>query len=328
VIIKKTTGQYTVNAGGEAIPCDVGLRGEPAHPASDGRKAARKERAKPRGSHDGSAEPDSGLAVGDRVHFQMLSAERGRIVERLPRRNHLGRRAARPSPNGHASEQVIAANLHRVVAVLSAAQPAPKWNLLDRYLVSAEAAGLPALVCLTKADLALDPGGRLDPEMETALDDYRRAGYPVIITSAADGQGLETLRRALGTGVSALVGKSGVGKTSLLNALQPGLGLRVRAVSQATEKGRHTTTHLEMFPLDSGGALVDTPGMREFGLWDVAESDLALHFPEMRPYVGRCKFGLDCRHDEEPGCAVRRAVMAGAISPRRYQSFQRLRQGE
>jgi ribosome biogenesis GTPase len=115
-----------------------------------------------------------------------------------------------------------------------------------------------------------------------------------------------------------------VGKSSLLNALQPGLGVQVRDISRATGKGRHTTAHLEMFPLESGGALVDTPGTREFGLWDVSEADLAEFFPEMRPYLGRCRFGLDCRHDEEPGCAVRRAVMSGAISPHRYHSYLRL----
>ena len=110
----------------------------------------------------------------------------------------------------------------------------------------------------------------------------------------------------------------------LLNALQPGLGLRVNAVSQATGKGRHTTTSVEMFALESGGAIVDTPGVREFGLWDVDADELALLFPEMRPLVGRCRFGLDCRHDDEPGCAVRKAVMTGQISPRRYQSYLRL----
>ena len=124
-----------------------------------------------------------------------------------------------------------------------------------------------------------------------------------------------------------LIGKSGVGKTSLLNAIQPDLGLRVKEVSRGElGKGRHTTTHLEMFGLDFGGALVDTPGMREFGLWDVNGEDLALFFPEMAAYVGQCKFGLSCHHDAEPGCAIRKAVMAGKISPYRYKSFLNLRE--
>jgi ribosome biogenesis GTPase len=124
-----------------------------------------------------------------------------------------------------------------------------------------------------------------------------------------------------------LVGKSGVGKSSLLNAIQPGLGLRVKAVGQGElGKGRHTTTHLEMFELDFGGALVDTPGSREFGLWDVAADELAYLFPEMTHLVGQCKFGLSCSHNTEPGCAIRKAVMAGEISPFRYRSYLRLRE--
>jgi ribosome biogenesis GTPase len=123
-----------------------------------------------------------------------------------------------------------------------------------------------------------------------------------------------------------LVGKSGVGKTSLLNALQPGLGLRVKAVGQGdVGKGRHTTSHLEMFELDFGGWLVDTPGMREFGLWNIAPEDLGYLFPELASYIGRCKFGLSCQHDNEPGCAIRKAVTAGEVSPYRYKSYLNLR---
>jgi ribosome biogenesis GTPase len=190
--------------------------------------------------------------------------------------------------------------------------------LLDRYLVSAEAAGLSSLICITKLDLGRTEDGLL----ETAAE-YRRIGYTVLLTSSVTGEGLAELRHAIQGKVSVLVGKSGVGKTSLLNAIQPGLGLRVREVGRNT-KGRHTTSHLEMFALDSGGALVDTPGIREFGLWDIYADELAEMFPEMRPLVGQCKFGLDCRHDEEPGCAIRKAVMAGEISPQRYKSYQRL----
>jgi ribosome biogenesis GTPase len=202
--------------------------------------------------------------------------------------------------------------------------------MLDRYLVSAEAAGLPALVCITKLDLVQEPGGGADNDIAAEVDVYRRAGYPVVLVSARTGQGLDELRAALRGRISVFLGKSGVGKTSLLNALEPGLGLRVNAVSQVTGKGKHTTTHLEMFPLDLEGtgrteaAIVDTPGVREFGLWDVDETDLALFFPELRPYLGHCRFGLDCSHDEEPGCAVRKAVVGGEISPRRYQSYLRL----
>jgi ribosome biogenesis GTPase len=141
------------------------------------------------------------------------------------------------------------------------------------------------------------------------------------------GEGIEELKSALQGRMSVLVGKSGVGKTSLLNALQPGLGLRVKKVSSGElGKGRHTTSHYEMFNLDFGGLLLDTPGMREFGLWDIHADELAALFPEMAGYVGQCKFGLSCHHDREPGCAVRQAVMAGNISPYRYQSYMHLRE--
>jgi ribosome biogenesis GTPase len=136
---------------------------------------------------------------------------------------------------------------------------------------------------------------------------------------------MDTLKAKLQGSLSAFVGKSGVGKTSLLEAVEPGLGRRIQTVSRATGKGRHTTSAAELIMLASGGAIVDTPGIREFGLWDVADNDLAWFFPEMRPFLGRCKFRLDCRHDEEPGCAIRKAVMDHQISPYRYQSYLKLR---
>jgi ribosome biogenesis GTPase len=226
-------------------------------------------------------------------------------------------------PSAHASEQVIAANVDQVIPVFAAANPPPSWHLLDRTLVSAESASIPALVCITKTDL-LEPGPQRE-ELQAVVADYRRIGYPVLLTSAANGDGLDEFKAALRGRLSVLIGKSGVGKSSLLNALEPGLGLRTQGLSRAGDKGRHTTSHLEMFPLDCGGAIIDTPGIREFGLWDVDEDDLALFFPEMRPLVGACKFGLDCRHDEEPGCAIRKAVNAGQISPYRYRSYLKLK---
>lgn len=331
VIVKKVIGSFRVAYNGQLVDCAAPHSGKDGRRA-DARHGRREEGARRREQADDRAAGDDAwtgeLAVGDRVAVQPINGGRGRIVAQLPRRNALARRGAGAAGGRHVHSQVIAANLDRVVAVMAAAQPAPKWNLLDRYLVSAEAAGIPALICLTKADLAQDRSGGLPDDVQAAIDDYRRIGYAVVVTSAADGHGLEALRAALHDGVSALIGKSGVGKTSLLNALEPGLGLRVKAVSAATEKGQHTTTNLELFALEGGGAVVDTPGMREFGLWQVDESDLAQHFPEMRAYIGRCRFGLDCRHDEEPGCAVRRAVMDGAIDPRRYRSFLRLRLDE
>jgi len=269
------------------------------------------------------------VVVGDVVRFRPTAGQAvaGQIVDVLPRRNQLARRGVASRAGAHAFQQVIVANVDQVLPVLAAASPAPRWNLLDRYLALAESIPLPSLIVITKADLApaAHPG---DDDFYSALDDYRRLGYPVVLTSAHSGAGLGPLRAALAGRASVLLGKSGVGKTSLLNALEPGLGQRVSAVSAATGKGRHTTSQVQFFPLagEGGGALVDTPGTREFGLWDVPAGELALYFREMRPLLGQCKFGLDCRHDSEPGCAIRRAVMAGAISPRRYQSYRRLQE--
>jgi len=260
------------------------------------------------------------VAVGDLVQF-VDTGHGGLITEVLPRKSRLVRRSAVPMPGAHPYEQIVVANVDQVVPVFSAAQPPPKWNLLDRYLASAESLDLPSLICITKLDLAAQ-----DDPLQAELNLYRQIGYQVLLTSAVTGEGIAELRAALQGRISVFVGKSGVGKTSLLNAMQPGLGLRVNAVSQATGKGKHTTSNLEMFPLESGGSVVDTPGMREFGLWEIDESDLALFFPEMRPYVGQCKFRSDCSHDSEPGCAIRKAVAEGKIAPRRYATFQRLRQ--
>jgi ribosome biogenesis GTPase len=140
------------------------------------------------------------------------------------------------------------------------------------------------------------------------------------------GEGFDELKQALHGRMSVLIGKSGVGKTSLMNALQPELGLCVKAVSAGyIGKGRHTTSHLQMFELDFGGRLVDTPGMREFGLPNIADEELASFFPELAPFIGQCRFGLSCQHDREPGCAIRKAVMAEQVSPYRYQSYLNLR---
>ena len=301
IVYSKTIASYTVHTGGRELACALS-------PSLRRPRAAR------------GPQPADPVAVGDVVRFVTAANGAGQIVEVLPRRNHLARRSAVPMPGAHAFEQVIVANVDQVLPVFAVANPAPKWNLLDRYLALAESLELPALVCLTKADLTPAAGD----EFEEAVAEYHRLGYGLALTSAATGAGLDHLRAALHGRVSVLLGKSGVGKTSLLTALEPGLGLRVAEVSRATGKGRHATSQARLFPLAGGGALVDTPGTREFGLWDLDADELALYFPEMRPWVGQCKFGLDCRHDEEPGCAIRQAVMQGRVSPRRYQSYLRL----
>jgi len=315
-VYKKTIGNYFVKADGRSIPCSIStkLRRILLYPIADPNSI------RPHVVGVKDIDVIDPVAVGDRVYFIDAQDGSGMIVEVLPRQNKFVRRSAVPMPGAHPFEQVIVTNLDQVVAVMSAAQPAPKWNLLDRYLASAESLDLSALICITKIDLV-----QADEDLMAEIENYRSIGYPVILTSATTGAGLDELKTVLANRISVFCGKSGVGKTTLLNALQPGLGLRVNAVNTLTGKGKHTTSNLEMVPLDSGGSVVDTPGMREFGLWEVEDPDLAQFFPEMRPLVGRCKFGLDCNHDIEPGCAIRNAVTAGKISERRYQSFLRMK---
>ena len=318
-VFKVSTGSYMVCVDGRMLSCtQVYAPDKRAGKLAGGGKSRRGQK------DDRPTFTPRTIVVGDRVRLAEGTNGSGRILAVEPRRSTLSRRSAVPMPGAHAHEQVIAANVDQVVPVFAAANPAPKWNMLDRYLALAEAMDLPSLIVITKIDLAQDAQGSIDSELLAAVDEYRRLGYTVILTSAVSGYGLAELRESLRAGLSVLLGKSGVGKTALLNALQPGLGLRVKEVSRATGKGVHTTTQSEIFPLDSGGAIIDTPGVREFGLWDIDGEELAYFYREIAPLVGSCRFGLDCRHDEEPGCAVRRAVAAGQVSPRRYQSYLRL----
>jgi ribosome biogenesis GTPase len=315
VVFRKTTGHYTVRTHGRELDCVLSslIHKQLIFPTADPTSLRHRVQAVRAIDH---VDP---VAIGDRVHYVNAGDGTGVIVEVLPRDSKLSRPA--PVTGQRVFEQVIVSNADLVLPVFSVASPTPKWGLLDRYLVSAEAADLPSLIVINKLDLAWK-----NPGLAEEVEIYRSIGYPVLLVSAATGEGIEELRQALQGKQSVMVGKSGVGKTSLLNAIQPGLGLRVKAVGQGElGKGRHTTTHLEMFELDFGGALVDTPGIREFGLWDIPGEELAYLFPEMADHVGRCKFGLSCQHDQEPGCAIRKAVMAGTISPYRYQSYMNLR---
>lgn len=315
VVFRKTLGHYTVHTRGRELDCSLSslIHKQLIFPTADPTSLRHTVQEVREINH---VDP---VAIGDRVRYVEAGDGYGVIVEILPRDSKLSRPA--PVPGQRVFEQVIVSNADLILPVFAIANPTPKWGLLDRYLVAAEAAEIPVLIVLNKLDLAWK-----NPSFDEEIDVYRHIGYPVLLVSAATGEGIEELKQALQGKQSVMVGKSGVGKTSLLNAIQPGLGLRVKAVSNGElGKGRHTTTHLEMFDLEFGGALVDTPGIREFGLWDIAVDELAYLFPEMAEYVGRCKFGLSCHHDQEPGCAIRKAVMAEAISPYRYQSYMNLR---
>ena len=318
IVFRKTLGRYNVHTNEREIDCVLSslLHKQLIYPTAAPTSLRYKVQEVRELDH---VDP---IAIGDRVRYVDAGDGSGMITEVLPRRSKLSRPA--PVPGQRVFEQVIVSNADLVLPVFAAASPTPKWGLLDRYLVTAEAADLPSLIVINKLDLAWK-----NPSLDEELEIYRRIGYPVHLVSAVTGEGIEELKHFLQCKLSVLIGKSGVGKTSLLNAIQPGLGLRVKEVSQGEQgKGRHTTTHLEMFKLDfdGGGALVDTPGMREFGLWNIAVEELAYLFPEMADYVGQCKFGLSCHHDREPGCAIRKAVMAGEISPHRYKSYMHLRE--
>ncbi len=315
-VFRKGRGLYDVRAGGAMVRCSISnkLHKRLLYPTSD--PSSGTLRGVQRVADIEVVDP---IAVGDEISYVPGDGETGMIREVLPRRNTLARSITDPKrrSQGRQLTQVIAANVDQIVPVFAAAKPKPRWHLLDRYLLTAEAAGIPSLICVTKIDLG--DGEALDEDLEV----YRRIGYRVMRTSSKTGEGVDAFREAIAGRTSVFLGKSGVGKTSLLNALQPGLGLLVKEISGSTGKGRHATSHLEMFPLDGGGGVVDTPGMKVFPVLDDG-MDRASYFPEMRPHLGRCKFGADCSHSHEPGCGIKEAVEAGDIDERRYQSFLKM----
>ena len=255
------------------------------------------------------------LAVGDDVVVELGEREDAwAIAEILPRRSSLSRRA----PGGVPSGRVVAANVDQVVVVFAIAEPAPHPRMLDRFLLIAESNDLASRVVVNKVELA-------DVDEARALFGmYEDVGYPVHYTSVKRGDGLDTLRDALHGRVSALTGPSGVGKSSLLNAMFPGLNLRVGEISRSVMKGRHTTVGADLHPLPDGGYVCDTPGLREVGMWGIEPREVDRCFPEMRPLLDECRFG-DCTHRVEPGCAVRSAVESGRVSGQRYESYLKLR---
>jgi len=295
-IVTRSTGSwYHVQAGDEMIPSRV--------------------RGKFRLEEDDVTNP---VAVGDRVTVRISDEDgTGLILDIHDRQNKLSRRAA-----GHRAdrEHVIVANVDRAWAVQSVRLPRLNTGFVDRFFVSADMHDIPAGLIINKADL-------MDADDAVTVMDvqnmYADLGYPVIVTSAMTGLGLERFRDALTDRVSVVAGPSGAGKSSLLNAIEPGLDVETGEVSRKTSKGTHTTTYAELHPLSFGGHLVDTPGIREFGIQRMHPADLAHFFFEFIPYLDACKF-QDCTHDHEPGCAVKEAVDVGDIHRRRYNSYLNL----
>jgi len=255
------------------------------------------------------------VAVGDRVQFSLAPDGSGSIDEVLPRKSEIVR--LDPRPQGE-YRQVLLANADQAVFVFACANPDPKLRMLDRFLVIAEKQRIPAVIVVNKVEI-------IGLEAAKAIFGFYPAlGYPVIYTSVKEDIGVNTLKAKLQGKISALAGPSGVGKSSLLNAIQPGLGLAVGEISSALNKGKHTTNFRQLHALTGGGWVADAPGWKSLALWDTEPEEIDAYFPELAPLVEDCQFS-DCGHVHEPGCAVLAAIEAGTVSRQRYESYLRLK---
>jgi ribosome biogenesis GTPase len=306
LVLRARSGFYTVAThGGELVECRLRGRVTRERQASDV------------------------AVIGDRVELARIPEGGGVIESVAERRSRFGRR--QPGPRGTWREDVLVANPDLVVVVFACDQPPPNPRLIDRFLVIAEHNEVAPLLVANKVDLEDARHG--ESRGRAILGDYERIGYQVLATSARERVGIAELERRLADRISVMVGPSGVGKSSLLNAIRPGLRLTTADVSAAHGKGRHTTTLAELLPLRDGtepnaasGYVADTPGIRELGLWQIPADELAWCFVEMRPFLGNCGFS-DCSHAHEPRCAVRAAVADGAVSAARYDSYLRMLTG-
>ncbi len=254
------------------------------------------------------------VVAGDYVTVQPDDDGTAVIVRIEPRRNQISRTSRK-------RQQVIVSNIDQAFIVASAAEPGLKPNLIDRVLVSTEKSGIQPIITINKIDL-VDPA-----DLQPVIGVWTQLGYPVVLVSAETGQGIPLLRDLVANRDSVVAGQSGVGKSSILNAIQPGLQLRVSHVSADNMKGRHTTTAAELIPLDIGGHLIDTPGIRQFQLWDVVPEEVSGFFRDIRPFEYHCRFP-DCSHTHEDDCSVKWAVADGKIDVRRYESYCQIRAGD
>lgn len=257
------------------------------------------------------------VAVGDRVRFsyEQTPSETcpATITEVLPRANYLIRRSTNLSRQAH----IIAANLDCVIACASLYFPEIKLPFLDRVLVSCGVYGINTCIVLNKVDMYRDLASE---QIDAFLDIYTNAGYKVIICSARTGEGIDDIRDFCKGKLSLICGESGVGKSSIIKAIDPGLNPKTGDISEVHLQGKHTTSLYEMYPLSSGGYLIDAPGLRGFGLVDLEKEEISKYFPEMLRYMDQCRFA-PCTHTHEPDCAVKAALDAGEISPERYNSY-------
>lgn len=255
------------------------------------------------------------IAVGDIVEVveEEKEAANAMITEIAPRRNYI----VRSSPHKRSHKHIVAANLDQAVLVCTIKEPRTSRGFIDRFLVTAAAYHIPAVLVFNKKDLLKEKDREKFLEM---ADVYTDIGYPVLLISAAKGEGITEVQEMLKDKVTLMSGHSGVGKSSLINQLLPGMQLRTKEVSGWSGKGLHTTTFAEMFDLPGGGQIIDTPGLREFGIIDIPKTELSHYFLEMQPYITQCQFN-NCLHINEPGCAVKAAVEEGEIDTDRYISY-------
>jgi len=254
------------------------------------------------------------VTVGDHVIIDIESGdESAAITEIEPRKNYIIRKASNLSKQTH----IIASNIDLAVLVASFAAPQTSTGFIDRFLVTAEAYHIPACIVFNKIDLLNDD---LLQHADEIANRYRNIGYEVIYTSVINHIGIDTIKKILHEKVTLLTGHSGVGKSSLLNSIDNSLQIKTGSISNYHQKGQHTTTFAEMHRLASGGFIIDTPGIREFGIVDIEDEELSHYFKEMKSYIGKCKFN-NCLHTNEPGCAIKEAVIHGSISEERYASY-------
>ena len=294
VVIKSTGSWYEVKAeNGEVIKC----------------------RLKGLFRLDESKDKDSNpIAVGDKVTINSAEGDDQWMIEAIePRENYI----VRVSPKHKGARQIIAANLDQALLIVTMANPRTSTGFIDRFLVTAEAYHIPSIIVFNKQDM-LDP--KAAKKQDFVADIYQKIGYKTLFVSALQKENLDTIKAELKDKTSLIAGHSGVGKSTLLNAIQPNLNLRTEEISKMHAKGMHTTTFAEMHFLDFGGAVIDTPGVKEFGILDFKTEEISHYFIEMRALLNKCKFN-NCMHEKEPGCAVRQAYYDGKISEERYVNY-------
>ena len=261
----------------------------------------------------GCRKTSSPVVAGDWVDV-VPTAERTGVIETVhPRSSKFSRGASGARP----FEQILFVNMEQLVVVVAACQPKPRRGFIDRTIVMAIKGNLQPVVCINKVDLASEEA------VDTLTAPYEALGYPIYRTSALRGDGMGVFKEALINRSTAVVGQSGVGKSTLLNGIEPGLGLKTKEIMKHHDRGRHTTTTVHLFKLQEGGYVVDTPGVKKLRLWGVKPAELATYYPELEPLRGQCQFG-DCSHLHEPGCAVRAAVATGLIASVRYEGYRRI----